>query len=583
MAGLTRTTHVTRELLGLKFTILGHSSEGTRLARRLCWPAAVAATWAAVLLADGESARHDVLLLLLAVWCAGWMLGPVLASGAGVLRPAFFALMPIERRRLGLALLAASCVGVGPAVTVLSLAALTVHAADVSSAASASASASASATASSTMATPGAIAVALLAVPLSLVLMVALSRLVYALMGSAMGSRLGVTITAIQYGALLAGLTTGWMAVAGVEQGLRTVIEDGLPSESAARALEASPTSWPVLAVEAAGDGRWGTAAGWLLALAGAALVLAVLCSLVLTPRLPRHPRRGRRPLGSRVATGRPLLPDTPLGAVTGKELRQWWRDPWRSLELQCAAWISVFLVVIALPSGNAEILPFAGVAVALMATLCGCNLLGQDGTAFWMTVVGAGPRTVRDDVRGRQAALLILFGPPSVVLTVVFTLLSGAHWAWPLVAATLPALLGAGIGSAVLLSVVAATPGVDPRYRVGPNDAGDVSYQFWIAMSVTPLLTLPTVALAVAGHASGTAWLAGAAILVGLANGVLVAWLLGRIAHRRLAARLPETFVRLRYGRSVASQQQPSGRGWLDAMERNAIRSNQERKPIGT
>lgn len=555
-SGVVRTAAA---LIRLKFTILGHSSGGVRLSRVLFWPLAVVATWAAVLLADGAGARRDVLLLALALWGLGWALGPVLASGAGVLRPAFFSLLPVGRRRLGLALLAAACVGYGPAVTVLSLAAPAALA-------------------------PAAVPVALLAVAPLFVFVVALSRTVYALMGAAMRSRLGVTMSAVQYAAVIAGSTTGWLALSRTGDGLAGVVREGLPGETAARVFEAFPTSWPVLAVEAAADGRPLAAAGWLLALTAVAAAMAALCAAVLTPRAPaRTARRRFRPLGSRVLTGRGLLPAGPTGAVVGKELRQWWRDPWRSLELQCGVWAGVFIALIGLAGGHREVMPFAGVALALMTVLVGCNLLGQDGTAVWLTVVGADRDTVRADIRGRQAALLILFGPASLLLTAVFTLWSGQHWGWPLLLALLPALLGSAAGMAVLLSVVAATPGVDPKYRVGPNDSGDISYQFWIGMYGTALPALPTVALSVAGATSGSPVLAWAAAPVGMLNGALAAWLLGGIAHRRLAARLPETFVRLRYGKAVAARQQPSGGDWLDRMERGAIRSNQERKPVGT
>ncbi|MFJ1589403.1 hypothetical protein ACIOD0_03995 [Kitasatospora albolonga] len=555
---------IVQPLVRLKFTVLGHSSDGVRLSRVVFWPGAVLATWGAVLSAGGADARRDVLLLVLAVWGVGWMLGPVFASGAGVLRPAFFSLLPVGRRRLGLALLAAACVGYGPAVTVLSLGAVGVHAVDRGSL--------------------PVLPVALLAVPPLLVFIVALSRTVYALMGSAMGSRLGVTMSAVQYGLLIAGLFTGWPAVSSTQQGVAAVVRDGLPGGTAARVLEAFPTAWPVLAVEAAAGGRWGAALGWLLALTAAAVAMAGVCALVLTPRTPvRTSRRRFRPLGSRVLTGRPVLPGTATGAVMGRELRQWWRDPWRSLELQSGAWTGLFIGLIGLVSGVPELLAFTGLALALMTALTSCNLLGQDGTALWLTVVGADRGAVRADIRGRQAALLVLFGPASVVLTAAFTLFSGEHRFWALASALLPAVLGCAVGVAVLLSVVAATPGVDPKYRVGPNDAGDISYQLWIALYGTLLSALPTVALAVPALLTGRTLLAWAAVPVGALNGAVAAWLFGRIAYRRLEARLPETFVRLRYGKSIASQQQPDGGGWLDRMERGSVKGNQERMPVGT
>lgn len=65
----------------------------------------------------------------------------------------------------------------------------------------------------------------------------------------------------------------------------------------------------------------------------------------------------------------------------------------------------------------------------------------------------------------------------------------------------------------------------------------------------------------------------------------MLAYWWLGRVAYRRLEARLPETFVRLRYGKTIAAQQSAAteARGWLDELERGSIKNNQERKPVGT
>ncbi|MBB1247081.1 hypothetical protein GL263_26550, partial [Streptomyces durbertensis] len=329
-----------------------------------------------------------------------------------------------------------------------------------------------------------------------------------------------------------------------------------------------------------------------LAGLSAVAAGAAFGCARLLAPDPARRPTRLARPTGrTRSAAaargGWRLLPPSPLGAVVGRELRQWWRDPWRSLELQCAVWTVVFIGLIGVVSGVPVLLPFGGALLGLFTGLVACNLLGQDGTALWLTVVGAGPGTVRDDVRGRQIALLLMFAPAAVALTVVMTVVSGEHWTWPVVATLLPALLGAGVGMAVLLSVVAGTPGVDPKYRVGPNDAGDVSYQLWISIYGTLLAALPAVLLAaalvpglLAGTVGAAAWLA---VPFGVANGGTAAWLLGRVAHRRLAARLPETFVRLRYGRAVAAEQQPAGDGWLDRMERGAIAGNQERRPVGS
>ncbi|WP_249352521.1 hypothetical protein [Nocardiopsis akebiae] len=77
-----------------------------------------------------------------------------------------------------------------------------------------------------------------------------------------------------------------------------------------------------------------------------------------------------------------------------------------------------------------------------------------------------------------------------------------------------------------------------------------------------------------------GLPWLA---VPVGVFNGGFVARLLGRVAYRRLEARLPETSTRIRYGREAALQTVPKRGGWLDRLERSAIEGNAETEPTGS
>lgn len=550
-------------LIGLKFAILRHSTPAMRTTGRVAGLAAVAAAWVAAVAAGSDAARSQLLMLAAAAAAVGWLVGPTLSSGTGVLRPELFALLPLRRRRLGLALLAVSFAGVGPVVSVAALAALAVHAVALA---------------------PATVPVAAAGVVLQLAFVVTLSRLFFALLGAAMQSRLGVELAAVQYGALVASMLAGWMAVQVVAGTVPGLVSDGLPAGGTATGLAALPTSWPVRAVESAAAGQWPAAAGWLAALAALTAVLVALAARVLVPPdggRPRSRRRRRRlPLA---AGGRG--PGGPLAAVVGKELRLWWRDPWRSLEVRTMIWAGLLFGLLALASGNQWAAPYAGLLVAFGAALGACNLYGQDGTALWLTVVGAGAGTPRADVRGRQLAVLLLLALPAGLLTVLFTGLSGQPAAWPVVLALLPAVLGAGCGLGLLLSVVAANPGVDPQHRVGPNDAGDVTFQVWVALLATPVLVAPTAAVAAAataGSAGPGTWLA---LPVGIGNGLGVAWWLGRVAHRRLAARLPETFTRLRYGRaaSAAAGAVADGGGWLDRLERDAVGTNQQRKPVGS
>lgn len=524
------------ELIGLRFAVQRHTPRWKRLVGLVLGVAAVAATWAAMLLAAPQ-ARGDVLALAMAGWLVGWVVGPILSSGASVLRPEYFALLPLPRSRLGAGLLVSVFAGVGAAVTGAAMLAPVGYGVAV-------------ATGPRILA---AVAVGLVATVLLVVCTVALSRAVYALLGAAMRTRLGVEIAAIQYGLLVAALFAGWVLVFPLVQLGPTFLRRGFTgpgSDVASAVFGWLPSGWPVRAVEAAAAGEPGTALGYLSLLALAAAVAVTAAVVLLTPYTGnRTARRRRRPIGSR----RPwaLLPATPLGAVLGKELRSWWRDPWRGLEVRTSFWFGIFLAAFAALAGFPELAAFAGIGAAVMVALSGGNLYGQDGTALWQLVVGQSRHAVRADVRGRQLGLVLALGPVGFGLCAVFVLVTGA-WDFAVPAAALLfALLGVGSGLAVLISVVAVTPGVDPHRRAHATDAGENVYAGMAAVYAVQLFAAPAVAMAVLLAIDPSwlpGWWAGATLVVGLVDGVLVGWVLGGIAVRRLGGHLPETFARLSY-----------------------------------
>jgi ABC-2 type transport system permease protein len=549
-------------LIRLKFTLLRHSMTGMRLFGVVLVVGGTALTWYLAVAAASDGVRADLLCLAFAVWAAGWTLGPTVANGTGVLRSQYFALLPLDRRRVGALLLVTMFADVGPALTLLALGALVWHALALD---------------------PSALVVAVPGVLVLWVFVVTLSRLVFRALGAAMHSRLGMEIASVQWGLILAGLLFGWMAVQPAFRATLSLSENGLGEGAVGTVLAALPTSWPLLAVQAAAAGSWALAASWLggftLLTAG---TVAVTCVL-LAPRVTaRGGQRRRSRLGGRLSRRvLALLPDSPLGAVVGKELRQWWRDPWRGLELRASLWAALFTGLLAWSSDPySPLAPFSGVIAAFVMALATSNMYGHDGTALWLTAVGQDRDTVRADVRGRQIAILLLIVPAATVLSAVFIVGTGAHWAWPPVLTGLAAFFGVGSGLALLLSVVALSPGVDPQLRVDANDSGDNTVQVWLALAALPVLCAPSVLAAVFLSLWGLPWLA---VPVGLLNGGLAAWLLGRIAYRRLEARLPETFTRIRYGRAVALQTVPERGGWLDRLERSAIQGNSETRPTGS
>jgi ABC-2 type transport system permease protein len=548
------------DLIRLKLAIQRHTLSWKRLLGLALGSVAAVATWAAVLLA-GTDGRGDVLTLLLAVWLVGWLVGPILTSGAAVLRPEYFTLLPLPRRTLVFGLLAAVFVGVGAAVTTAAVLALVGHALLVASG----------------PALVGAIGTALLGAAALLVFVVALSRTVYALLGAAMRTRAGIEIAAVQYGLLFASMFAGWMVVSPLVTAVPVFLRDGLAGSPAGAVLAWSPVGWPVRAVDAVAAGEHVRALGLLGALVLAAALAVLAAVALLTPHVGnRTARRRSRPLGSRVLRRGRLLPASPLGAVVGKELRTWWRDPWRSLEVRSAIWFGLFLAAYGVLAGRPEIAGLAGIAVALMAALSGANLYGQDGTALWQLVVAERPEAVRADIRGRQVGLALVLGVPAVVLSALMMVLTGVFaYAVP-IAAVLVATLGSGSGIAVVMSVVGATPGVDPHRRAVATDAGENTFAIMVAFYATTLAILPTAALAAPLAFAGglPQWWPAATLAVALVNAAAVAWAGGAVAARRLGTHLPETFARLRYpGTAMAGR----GTGLLDRLSAQAEKTAME------
>jgi hypothetical protein len=104
---------------------------------------------------------------------------------------------------------------------------------------------------------------------------------------------------------------------------------------------------------------------------------------------------------------------------------------------------------------------------------------------------------------------------------------------------------------------VAALVPGPDAHQRPdNPMDHGDATgpanLMFWTGL----LTAVPPAALLLAGTLLHNEPLRWAAVPVGVATGVLLAWWLGRAGGRRLEARGPELLVLMRTGRSTPRTQ---------------------------
>ncbi len=186
-----------RLLISLKFTLLRNSSKGLRVLGLIAGVILLLGTWAAVLGADGTEVRGDVLALAFAGWVIGSGIGPVLMSGSGVLRPDYFALLPIDGRQLSRGLLITVFVSNASGIVLLAFLASAIHA---------------------VLLDPFTLMLVVVGAPLSWIFAVTLSRLIYGLLGAAMRSRIGVEIAGIQFGLMFAALFTGWIVVQAVIQ-----------------------------------------------------------------------------------------------------------------------------------------------------------------------------------------------------------------------------------------------------------------------------------------------------------------------------------------------------------------------------
>lgn len=219
--------------------------------------------------------------------------------------------------------------------------------------------------------------------------------------------------------------------------------------------LQIAPTGWAGDSIALSAAGRPWEAVGLVLALTVACAGLTVWWPHVLTNRLESVGGSGRRHRGT---PGRRILPSTPAGSVTSRELRLWVRDPTRAGFLLISLVVGLGVCVVPLVSRGADLLlPFAGLGTIVIAAAVAGNSYGFDGPAFGLVLTTPGAE--RADVRGRQFAWLLLIGPYATLLSFSGLILTGRQDEWAWVLGLLPALLGAASGASILVSAVAPQP----------------------------------------------------------------------------------------------------------------------------
>lgn len=515
-------------MIRMKLRVLAHGLTGPRAALMVIAAVLGLALAAATVL--GTAGVGDLLAAALGCWLLGWLAAPLFTGGVdGGLRPEYFAMLPFTPATLTRNLLITGFVGVGPAISLVAFSGLLVLGGTLG---------------------VGPAAVAVPGVLVQLAVVVVASRVCAGLIGEATRTATGGMLVALPWAVLVAlgcQLAIVIYALGGIGTDFHT--PGGGFSPGLAGLVRALPSGWGVVAVEAAAQAQWWVAIGAMVALCALVVGLLKLWSVLMARRITGAVTPVRRVAVALVDLDR-LFPRTPLGAVLRKELRSWGRDRLRTFFMAFAVFFAVAYTTVPLLVGLTAYLPWTGAVFAVMAAAASANLYSADGSALWLTVMV--PGSTRADVRGRQAAWLLVVAPLTVLLTVGGLVAAGQGPVWPWALAVTAAVLGAGAGYIVAVSVLAPVRMPDAHRRTGNPavDGGNFTGLVFGMLGTGVAAALPAAGVVLAGVLLDVAMLQWLGPVVGLVTGAGLAWVLGRVAYRRLDASGPELLLRLRTGR---------------------------------
>ncbi|WP_101783794.1 hypothetical protein [Nonomuraea indica] len=371
----------------------------------------------------------DLVIVVHTVLLISWMIVPLLAFGLDdTLDPARLSLFPLRTGQLAVGMFTASATGVWPLATLIVTAGGLVGLATGA----------------------GGVLVGLVAVFLQFALCLVLSRLVTTSLSGALRTRRGRDVLAVAavFVVLLAQLPN---LLVNADLGDPRAVLHGV-----AGVLRWTPSGMTAHAI--ADGGLLGLAELLVVALvvAGAAwLWIKVLNRALVTP--DASTRAGSVRGGSGLVDR--LLPDGPLAAVVGKELKYLRRDPRMRV-----IWFTAVVVTAVLAfslSGNSQEAPGPWLPVVLtsigaaMIALQSGNAFGIDGPSYWMNVVACGSEEhFRTDLAGRHLATTLVATPVLAVAATATALFAG-HPAM-IVPAVLTAwgVLGVGLAAGAVTSV---------------------------------------------------------------------------------------------------------------------------------
>jgi ABC-2 type transport system permease protein len=465
----------------------------------------------------------------------GWLVFPVLLFGVDeTLDPARFALFPVPRRTLAVGMLAAACVGIPAAATLLALLGLTV--------------------AGASRAGVGGALAGLAGAVLGLLLCVVMSRAVTSALAAMLRSRRVRDLTAVILALISASIGP-----------LNLVLQATVKHASLAPALRvARVLDWTPLA--AGFVAPYDIAAGRpLLALARLAIVAVTVVLLLwwwshtlesaMLGTVSSGSAGGGAVRGGAVAALVPrLLRSARTGvsaAIVARDLKYWWRDPRRRSGLVSilvgGAVVPIALTLAARSRDNPGFpLPLAlAFSCAVSATIL-ANQFGFEGYAYSVHVLAGVPG--RTDLRARAVALTLIVAPVLLVVAVAVGLFAGAGGQLVPAVGTMAATLGAALGGATLTSVLAPFPAPEGRNAFSSN-SGSGSAKGFLAFGVMlgALVAASPVLVASVLLPGGLRWVVAP---VGVAWGVAAVQLAAYIGGDRLARRGPELLAAVAPGR---------------------------------
>ncbi|MGW8766296.1 transporter [Streptomyces sp. NPDC055815] len=486
----------------------------------------------ALVLLRGHRDADTVAILLIGALALAWTVMPLfIPSGDETLDPSRLVMLPLRPRPLVRALLVASLVGVGPALTlVLALGAVL----------------SVAHGAAGTV-------LAVLAVPLAAVTCVALSRAVAAANVRLLTSRKGRDL------ALLSGLViaVGMQFVNFAAQRLGQA--GGLESlEPATAVVGWLPPAAAIGAVDAASQGDYAVAAARLLLTAAALVGLLYwwrrsLVRLMVEPdgsTIGAAPDAGTQDKSAGSGLLARILPAGRTGTVMERSLRYIWRDPKTK-----AAWVTSLAIGLIVPLFNAfqgaGSVYFACFASGMLGMLM-YNQFGQDNSAFWM--VAQTISTAADayaELRARAMALLMITLPFTVFVTALTAGVLGDWAKLPEALGLALGLLGAMIGTGAVTS--ASFPYSIPQdsgYKnVAPGQGGLAWISIMGGMLTAGVLCSPLIGATIYLHVSDQRSLLWLLLPAGLLYGALLVFAGLKLAAPRTAKRLPEILASVSKG----------------------------------